>query len=62
MRLTQLVMPSMAARKTGLIVNIGSIVGLVPTPWAGVYAASKAALHSWSEVLRMEVRLTLPTS
>lgn len=35
MRLTQLVVPHMASKKTGLIINIGSVVGVVPTPWAG---------------------------
>ncbi|KAK4702485.1 hypothetical protein P7C70_g3735, partial [Phenoliferia sp. Uapishka_3] len=29
---------------------------LIPSPWAAVYSSSKAALHSWSEVLRMEVK------
>lgn len=56
MRLTQLVVPHMASRSSGLIINIGSIVGNIPTPWAGVYAASKAAVHAWSNVLRMEVK------
>ena len=32
------------------------MVGVVPTPFAGAYCASKAALHVLSEVLRMEVR------
>jgi len=31
------------------------MVGAVPTPWAGAYCASKAALHTLTEVLRMEV-------
>ncbi|KDE06995.1 hypothetical protein MVLG_02731 [Microbotryum lychnidis-dioicae p1A1 Lamole] len=56
MRLAQLVVPHMAKKKSGLIINIGSIVGVIPTPWAGVYATSKAAIHAWSEVLRMEVK------
>ncbi|GAA6048950.1 hypothetical protein JCM3770_007134 [Rhodotorula araucariae] len=56
LRLSQLVAPHMAEAGTGLIINVGSIVGNVPTPWAGVYAASKAALHSMTETLRMEVK------
>lgn len=35
-------------------------LGNIPTPWAGVYASSKAALHSYSEVLRMEVKVRSP--
>ncbi|MGC1527128.1 MAG: SDR family oxidoreductase [Phormidesmis sp.] len=53
--LVQQVAPSMKAQGSGLIVNIGSISGLVPTPFAGAYCASKAALHSLSEVMRMEL-------
>ncbi|MEM9214837.1 MAG: SDR family NAD(P)-dependent oxidoreductase [Cyanobacteria bacterium P01_F01_bin.150] len=41
--------------RKGLIVNIGSISGIVPTPFAGAYCASKAALHALTEVLRMEL-------
>jgi len=33
-----------------------SLAGNVPTPWAGVYAASKAALHSMTETMRLEVK------
>ncbi len=53
--LTQAVFPHMAARKHGRIINIGSVVGLLPTPFAGVYCASKAGVHMMSEVLRMEL-------
>ncbi|KAM0792531.1 hypothetical protein ACM66B_005200 [Microbotryomycetes sp. NB124-2] len=55
-RVTQAVVPHMVKRKQGLVINIGSIVGNISTPWAGVYASSKAALHSWTEALRMEVK------
>jgi short-subunit dehydrogenase len=37
------------------IANIGSISGIVTTPFSGVYCASKAALHALSEALRMEL-------
>ncbi len=41
---------------SGLVVNIGSISGLVTTPFSGAYCASKAALHAVSDALRMELR------
>lgn len=37
------------------IVNIGSISGILTTPFIGVYCASKAALQALTEVLRMEL-------
>jgi NAD(P)-dependent dehydrogenase (short-subunit alcohol dehydrogenase family) len=51
---TQAVFPLMVAQGHGRIVNVGSVVGLLPTPFAGPYCASKAAVHMLSEVLRME--------
>jgi short-subunit dehydrogenase len=54
--LTQLVMPHMRERKSGMIVNIGSIGGKVTLPWMTLYSASKFALGSWTEGLRMELR------
>jgi len=53
--LVQAAFPHMVRRRTGRIVNIGSVVGVLPTPFAGSYCASKAALHMLSDVLRMEV-------
>jgi NAD(P)-dependent dehydrogenase (short-subunit alcohol dehydrogenase family) len=52
---TQAVFPHMAAQRSGRIVNIGSVVGLLPTPFAGPYCSTKAAVHMLSDVLRMEV-------
>ncbi|KAI8080825.1 uncharacterized protein B0P05DRAFT_586692 [Gilbertella persicaria] len=46
----------MAERGQGKIVNIGSVVGYGGTPWAGIYSMSKAAVHSMSDVLRMELK------
>jgi NAD(P)-dependent dehydrogenase (short-subunit alcohol dehydrogenase family) len=48
--------PVMKLQHNGVIVNIGSISGIVPTPFSGAYCASKAAVHAWSDVLRMELK------
>ncbi|KAM7520376.1 hypothetical protein LguiB_019338 [Lonicera macranthoides] len=56
LRVTQQVVPYMASQRSGCIVNIGSVVGKVPTPWAGAYCASKAAVHAMSSALRLELR------
>ncbi|MFQ4134732.1 SDR family oxidoreductase [Nodosilinea sp. PGN35] len=55
LELVQQVAPVMKRQRSGMIVNIGSISGVVTTPFAGAYCASKAALHSLSEALRMEL-------
>ena len=39
----------------GLVVNIGSVSGVLVTPFAGAYCASKAAVHALSEAMRMEL-------
>jgi NAD(P)-dependent dehydrogenase (short-subunit alcohol dehydrogenase family) len=46
---------SVTVTGTAHVVNIGSIVGLFTTPFAGSYCSSKAALHSLSDALRMEL-------
>ncbi len=54
--LTQLVVPHMRARRSGMIVNVGSIGGKVPLPWMTLYCASKYALGALTEGLRMELK------
>lgn len=42
-------------RARGLVVNIGSVSGVLVTPFAGAYCASKAAVHALSDALRLEL-------
>jgi|SRR5579871_269454 len=63
---TQTVAVEMMRRRKGLsisphqgankVVNIGSMVGYKSTPWGSVYCATKAAVHSLSDALRMELK------
>ncbi|TFY68292.1 hypothetical protein EVG20_g3621 [Dentipellis fragilis] len=43
------------ASRDGRIVNIGSVAGLLPLPYGSIYNASKAALHSYGDTLRVEL-------
>jgi NAD(P)-dependent dehydrogenase (short-subunit alcohol dehydrogenase family) len=52
---TQAVAPGMMDRRSGLIVNVGSVSGILTTPFAGAYCASKAALHAITDALRLEL-------
>lgn len=54
-RMSRAVLPSMRARKAGRIVHISSIVGFIPVPYMGFYAASKHALEGYAETLDHEV-------
>ncbi|KAI0699348.1 NAD-P-binding protein [Cerioporus squamosus] len=53
-RMAKAVIPHMASRRRGTIVNISSIDGEVPIPFGGLYSSSKAAVHSITDVLYME--------
>ena len=55
-RMTRAVLPVMREQKSGLILNISSILGLLPTPFGALYSASKHALEGYSESLDHELR------
>ena len=55
LRLTQLVLPGMRARRQGRIVNIGSMGGRLTFPGGGIYHATKHAVEALSDALRFEV-------
>jgi NADP-dependent 3-hydroxy acid dehydrogenase YdfG len=57
-RVIRAFLPAMRDRKTGHIVNIGSIADRVAFPENGAYAASKFGLRGLHEVLRAELRGT----
>ena len=54
MRMCQTFAPLLISAK-GMIVQIGSLAAIMPYVFGSVYNASKAALHSYSDTLRVEL-------
>lgn len=54
-RVTGAVLPQMRQQRSGLIVNVGSLAGLVGSPGQGFYTAAKHALEGYTETLAAEV-------
>lgn len=55
-RVTNAVLPIMRLQAQGRILNIGSVMGLIPGPFGAYYTASKHAIEGYSESLDHEVR------
>ena len=55
-RMTKAILPHMRAQGRGRIINISSVLGLVPQPYMAVYVASKHAIEGYSESVDHEVR------
>ncbi|MGA2763128.1 MAG: SDR family oxidoreductase [Spirochaetia bacterium] len=54
-RLTQGVLPGMRKRRRGMVLFIGSIRSEAPSPFSSIYSASKSAIRSFAECLRLEL-------
>jgi NAD(P)-dependent dehydrogenase (short-subunit alcohol dehydrogenase family) len=52
---TRAVLPGMRARRSGRIINIGSIGGFVTIPSSGIYGATKFAVEGITEALSAEL-------
>jgi NAD(P)-dependent dehydrogenase (short-subunit alcohol dehydrogenase family) len=55
-RMTRAVVPHMRRQRSGRIINIGSVLGLLPMPYGALYAATKHAAEGYSESLDHELR------
>jgi NAD(P)-dependent dehydrogenase (short-subunit alcohol dehydrogenase family) len=56
LRVTNAILPGMRQHGFGRIVNISSVLGFLPAPYWGIYAASKHAVEGYTETLDHEVR------
>lgn len=55
-RVTNAVLPLMRQQRSGRILNVGSGLGFIPSPFSAYYSATKHALEGYSESLDHEVR------
>jgi NAD(P)-dependent dehydrogenase (short-subunit alcohol dehydrogenase family) len=54
LRVVRAVLPAMRAQGAGVIVNVGSLAGLVARPYGGLYSATKHAVEAITEALHFE--------
>jgi short-subunit dehydrogenase len=55
LRMVRAALPIVRQQRSGRIVNISPVVGFLPAPYMGIYAASKHALEGYSESLDHEL-------
>ncbi|RWM22371.1 MAG: oxidoreductase [Mesorhizobium sp.] len=56
LRVTNAVLPTMRRQGKGRIVNLSSVLGLIPAPYSALYASTKHAIEGYSESLDHELR------
>src|SRR3954453_3566493 len=56
MRMIRAVLPRMRKQGSGRIINVSSVLGLVPAPFGALYSATKHAIEGYSESLAHEGR------
>lgn len=56
LRMTNAILPVMRGQRRGRIINLSSILGLIPAPYNALYASTKHAIEGYSESLDHEVR------
>lgn len=57
-RLTAALLPQLRAQPQAAVLNVSSGLAFVPLAMTPTYSATKAALHSWSQSLRHQLRAT----
>lgn len=55
LELLQYILQKMEQRKTGKVIMMASLAGIVPIPFLGSYCSTKASLIKWMECLRLEL-------
>ena len=53
-----LFLPHLLKKREGTVINVSSNLGVTPAAWAPIYSATKAAMHSFTMSLRLQLAET----
>ncbi|WP_407309496.1 SDR family oxidoreductase [Desulfosporosinus sp. SB140] len=53
--LTMLFLPHLMNKQEGTVINVSSNLGVTPAAWVPIYSATKAAMHSFTMSLRLQL-------